>query len=77
MMPGHLYLTQKALPETGWNMSVRQPLPAISGVPGRIELTGEMRNMLAQGYMPLEVGTRRLLLIQSPRAMRGGLSFIF
>jgi hypothetical protein len=77
MMPGHLYLTQKALPETGWNMTVRQPLPSISGVPGRIELTGEVRNMLAQGYMPLQAGDRRLLLIQSPRAMRGGLSFIF
>ena len=77
MMPGHLYLTQKALPETGWNMFLRQPLPAISGIPGRIELTGEMRNMLAQGYMPLQVGSRRVLLIQSPRAMRGGLSFIF
>ena len=77
MMPGHLYLTQRALPETGFNLSVRQPLPAISGIPGRIELTGEMRNMLAQGYMPLQLGGRRILLIQSPRAVRGGLSFIF
>ncbi|BDC51789.1 hypothetical protein F183_A41040 [Bryobacterales bacterium F-183] len=77
MMPGHLFLTQKALPETGWNLSVRQPLPAIGLVPGRIELTGEARNMLAQGYMPLQAGSRRILLIQSPRALRGGLSFIF
>lgn len=77
MMPGHLFLTQKALPETGWNVSVRQPLPAIGLMPGRIELTGEARNMLAQGYMPLQAGTRRILLIQSPRALRGGLSFIF
>jgi hypothetical protein len=77
MMPGHLFLTQKALPETGWNVSVRQPLPTIGLMPGRIELTGEARNMLAQGYMPLQAGSRRILLIQSPRALRGGLSFIF
>lgn len=77
MMPGHLFLTQKALPETGWNVSVRQPLPSIGLMPGRIELTGEARNMLAQGYMPLQAGSRRILLIQSPRALRGGLSFIF
>lgn len=77
MMPGHLFLTQRALPETGWNLSLRQPLPSIGLMPGRIELTGEARNMLAQGYMPLQAGTRRILLIQSPRALRGGLSFIF
>lgn len=77
MMPGHMFLTQKALPETGWNMSVRQPIPSAPWMPGRIELTGEMRNMLAQGYMPLQAGARRILLIQSPRAVRGGLSFIF
>jgi hypothetical protein len=77
MMPGHMFLTQKALPETGWNMSIRQPVPGVPGMPGRIELTAEMRNMLAQGYMPLQAGSRRILLIQSPRAVRGGLSFIF
>jgi hypothetical protein len=77
MMPGHMFLTQKALPETGLNFSVRQPIPLIGGMPGRIELTGEMRNLLAQGYMPLQAGERRILLIQSPRAVRGGLSFIF
>ncbi len=77
MMPGHMYLTQRALPETGWNMSVRQPVPGFPGMPGRIELSGEMRNMLAQGYMPLLAGERQILLIQSPRAVRGGLSFIF
>jgi hypothetical protein len=58
-------------------MSIRQPVPGVPGMPGRIELTAEMRNMLAQGYMPLQAGSRRILLIQSPRAVRGGLSFIF
>jgi hypothetical protein len=34
--------------------------------------------MLAQGYLPITVsGGRRLVLANSPRAVRGGLSFIF
>ena len=45
---------------------------------GRLEASADLRNLLAQGYLPLAAGDgRRLLLVQSPRALRGGLSFIF
>jgi hypothetical protein len=38
----------------------------------------EMRNLLAQGYLPIETAAgRRIILTQTPRAVRGGLSFIF
>jgi hypothetical protein len=48
------------------------------GIPGRLEATAEMRNMLAQGYLPITTaGGRRMLLTHTPRAVRGGLSFIF
>lgn len=78
LMPGHLFLTQRALPETGWNIYLRQPVPTFSGMPGRLEISGELRNLLAQGYVPVKSGSgRNLQLIQSPRAVRGGLSFIF
>jgi hypothetical protein len=34
--------------------------------------------MLAQGYLPLSTaGGQSLLLVQNPRSIRGGLSFIF
>jgi hypothetical protein len=78
MTPGHVYLTQSMLPETGLNLRLRQPLPCWGVLPGRIEATAEMRNMLAQGYMPVSFSDgRRLVLAQSPRTVRGGVSFIF
>jgi hypothetical protein len=78
MMPGHLFLTQQAFPETGLNLGVKQPIPGLFGMPGRLELSLDAHNMLAQGYLPLRTSTgTQFLLIQSPRALRGGLSFIF
>jgi len=77
LMPEHLSLTEQANQTVGWNVSIRQPLPFIPGLPGRLEATGEMRNLLAQDYLPLSAGGRRALLTNSPRAVRGGLSFIF
>ena len=77
IMPTHFYLTQSAYPETGLNIRLRQPIPSIPGMPGRLEATAELRNGLAQGYLPVSEGGQRVLLIQSPRALRGGLSFIF
>jgi hypothetical protein len=79
LTPGHVYLTQRMYPETGLNVRLRQPLPRLGSVlPGRLEASAELRNMLAQGYLPITVsGGRRLVLANSPRAVRGGLSFIF
>ena len=48
------------------------------GMPGRFELSLDVRNALAQGYVPIRTASgQQLRLIQSPRALRGGLSFIF
>ena len=78
MMPGHLFLTQQAFPETGLNLGVKQPIPGLFGMPGRLEVSLDAHNILAQGYLPLRTSTgSQFLLIQSPRALRGGLSFIF
>lgn len=77
IMPDHFYLTQNNYPETGLNVQVRQPLPAFPGMPGRLEATAELSNGLAQGYLPVSQGVQQVLLIQTPRSLRGGLSFIF
>jgi len=78
LTPGHVFLTQKIYPETGLNIRVRQPLPAWGGLPGRLEATAELRNLLAQGYLPvMSTDNRRMLLSSSPRAIRGGVAFIF
>jgi hypothetical protein len=75
--PDHVYLTQSPYAATGLNVRVRQPIPAVPGIPGRLEATAELQNGLAQGYLPVTQGGQHVTLVQSPRALRGGLSFIF
>jgi hypothetical protein len=77
MMPAHLFLTQESNQATGLNIRLRQPLPMLFGLPGRLEAMAEVNNLLAQGYLPLSVAGRRALLTNSPRAVRAGLNFIF
>lgn len=77
IMPDHFYLTQSPYTEPGLNVRVRQPIPSVPGIPGRLEATAELQNGLAQGYLPVTEGGQRVVLVQSPRALRGGLSFIF
>ncbi len=80
LMPAHLSLTDQSDQEAGWNIDIRQPLPALPGLFGsfgRFEASAELRNLLAQGYLPVVVNDQRAVLTNSPRALRGGLSFIF
>lgn len=77
LMPGRLFLTQPVGPQPGLNISVRQPMPSF-GMPGRFEACAELRNLLAQGYIPFSTSDgRTIVLTNAPRAVRGGLSFIF
>jgi hypothetical protein len=77
IMPDHFYLTQSPYTEPGLNVRVRQPIPSVLGMPGRLEATAELQNGLAQGYLPVIAGGQHVTLVQAPRALRGGLSFIF
>jgi carboxypeptidase family protein len=80
LMPSHLSLTDQSNQDSGWNIDIRQPLPALPGLFGsfgRFEASAELRNLLAQGYLPVTVNDQRAVLTNSPRAVRGGLSFIF
>jgi hypothetical protein len=75
---GHMYLTQTLRPDVGWNMYLRQPVPAFPGMRGRLEAIADLRNLLAQGYFSFSTPEgRRILLLHTPRSLRGGLSFIF
>jgi hypothetical protein len=78
VIPRHVFTTQNIYAEPGLNMMIRQPLPSLFGMPGRLEITADVHNLLAQGYLPLNTGDgHRVLIVQSPRAVRGGLNFIF
>jgi hypothetical protein len=78
LIPTHAFITQDWQPGLGLNIQVRQPLPAFSGMAGRFEMTAEVRNLLAQGYLPVPSSDgQNMLLVPFPRSLRGGLSFIF
>lgn len=72
------FSTQPDRVEPGLNIAFRQPIPFFPGVLGRMEATAEMRNLLAQGYLPLAMaGGSQILVVNNPRVFRGGLAFIF
>jgi hypothetical protein len=56
----------------------KQPIPCTRALQGHMDVVVEIRNLLAQGYVPL-VGQdgRTVYLVQSARALRGGLAFNF
>jgi Carboxypeptidase regulatory-like domain len=60
------------------NIYVRQPLPTIGFLPVKMEAMIDLRNLLAQGYVPV-MGTdgQTVYLVQSARAVRGGVAFTF
>jgi len=60
------------------NIFVRQPIPSMGFLPGHMEALIELRNLLAQGYIPvLGQDGQTLYLVQSARTVRGGVSFTF
>ena len=61
-----------------FSIFIRQPLPATSFIPARMEALLDVRNLLAQGYVPvLGQDGHTVYLVQSARAVRGGLAFTF
>jgi hypothetical protein len=59
------------------NIFVRQPMPSWGFLP-KMEALVDVRNLLAQGYTPV-IGSdgRMMYLVQTARAVRGGVSFSF
>jgi hypothetical protein len=78
LVPSHLFVTQNNIVSPGLNFGLEQPLPSLFGLPGHLELTADLRNLLAQGYIPVGPnGGSQMLVVQAPRAIRGGLNFTF
>jgi Carboxypeptidase regulatory-like domain len=59
------------------NVCLRQPIPA-SFLAGHMEILVDLRNLLAQGYVPvMGQDGHTLYLVQSARSVRGGVAFSF
>lgn len=60
------------------NVFLRQPIPGTGALPVKMEALLDIRNLLAQGYVPMIGEDRRTVyLVQSARSVRGGVAFVF
>ena len=60
------------------NVFVRQPLPGFAFLPVHMEAMLDLRNLMAQGYVPvMGQDGRTVYLVQPARSVRGGVAFTF
>jgi hypothetical protein len=60
------------------NLFVRQRIPTMGFLPSHMEAIIDVRNLLAQGYVPvLGYDGQTVYLVQSARSVRGGVAFTF
>ncbi len=77
LTPVDLFNTSAGQADPYLNLYIRQPIPA-SFLAGHMDVLMDLRNLLAQGYVPV-MGRdgRTLYLVQSARSVRGGVAFSF
>ncbi|HZD30934.1 MAG TPA: hypothetical protein VE779_04655, partial [Candidatus Angelobacter sp.] len=78
LTPVDMFNASNGQTDAFFNLYVRQPIPHMHLVPGRMEALIDLRNLLAQGYVPV-VGPdgSTVYLVQSARSVRGGVAFTF
>jgi hypothetical protein len=60
------------------NLFIRQPIPTLGFLPAHMEALIDLRNLLAQGYVPvMGQDGQTVYLVQSARAIRGGVTITF
>ncbi|MGB0106986.1 MAG: carboxypeptidase-like regulatory domain-containing protein [Terriglobales bacterium] len=77
LTPVDLFDTSAGQSDPYLNLCIRQPIPTRL-LARHMEILIDLRNLLAQGYVPV-MGSdgRTLYLVQSARSMRGGVAFNF
>ena len=78
LTPVDLFNASAGQTDPFFNLFVRQPIPHMHLMPGRMEALIDLRNLLAQGYVPV-IGPdgNTVYLVQSARSIRGGVAFTF
>ena len=78
LTPVDLFNASAGQTDPYFNFFIRQPFPRMHFMPGRMEAIVDLRNLLAQGYIPV-VGPDGYVvyLVQSARSVRGGVAFTF
>jgi hypothetical protein len=78
LTPVDLFNASAGQTDPYFNLFFRQPLPHVHGMPVNMEALIDIRNLLAQGYVPV-IGPdgKTVYLMQAARSVRGGLAFTF
>ncbi len=77
LTPVDLFNTSAGQADPYLNLCIRQPIPA-SFLAGHMEVLVDLRNLLAQGYVPvMGQDGHTVYLVQSARSVRGGVVFSF
>jgi len=76
--PVDMYNSSPGQSDPFLNVFVRQPIPNMGFLNGHMEAIIDLRNLLAQGYVPV-IGQdgQTVYLVQSARSVRGGVAFTF
>lgn len=78
LTPVDLFNSSPGQSDAYLNLVIRQPIPSMGFLPARMEALIDLRNLLAQGYVPvLGQDGQTVYLVQSARSVRGGLAFSF
>jgi len=78
LSPVDLFNTSPGQSDPYLNIFLRQPIPSMGFLPGHMEALIDIRNLLAQGYVPvLAQDGQTVYLVQSARCVRGGVAFTF
>jgi len=77
LTPVDLFNSSPGQADPYFNLFIRQPLPTLGFLP-HMEALIDLRNLLAQGYVPV-VGQdgQTVYLVQAARSVRGGVAFSF
>ena len=60
------------------NLFIRQPIPTLGFLPAHMEMLVDLRNLLAQGYVPvMGQDGQTVYLVQAARSVRGGVTINF
>jgi hypothetical protein len=73
--PVDMFNTSAGQSDPYLNIFIRQPIPCLGG---RMEALIDIRNLLAQGYVPvLDQDGQTVYFVDSARSVRGGFAFNF
>jgi len=78
LTPVDMFNSSPGQSDAFFNLFVRQPIPTLGFLPAHMEALLDLRNLLAQGYVPvMGQDGQTVYLVQAARSVRGGLAITF